>query len=200
MAEQQKATQGDEARPSSPKGYPHDRFDDVHKSTRTGAHRFTPHQRYAWQFIVGGLIGAVLLTGIGVVSVNFANNAGTLPILPTEAPVEPTVEKTTPALDPEASIVILDGTSATGEVALRLDPIIVQEQWGIVISAGPAASTDVEISAVFYSDLADEAAALGLAQKLGGLSAYQSDEYVDTGARLIVLLGSDYAGPGLTAE
>lgn len=200
MAQKQKATQGGTQHPSRPQDYPHDRFDDVRKSGRTGAHRYTPHQRYVWQFVVGGIIGAALLTGIGVVSVNFANNAGTLPILPTDGTSEPTTEKTTPALDPEASIVILDGTSSTGDIALRLDPIITQEQWGKVMSAGPAASTDVEISAVFYADPADEAAALGLAQKLGGLSAYQSEDYADSGARLIVLLGSDYAGPGLTTE
>lgn len=201
MAQKQKATLGEQSHPSSTKSYPHDRFDDARSRGRgrTGAHRLAPQSRHAWQFLVGGLIGAALLTGIGVVSVNFANSSGTLPILPTEQPSEPTKAKTTPELDPEASIVIVDGVSATGDVALRLDPIIAQEQWGVVISAGPAASTDVEISAVFYSDPADEPAALGLAQKLGGLSAYQSDEYADFGARLIVLLGADYAGPGAEA-
>lgn len=200
MAQKQEAPQGERSHASQAKGYPRDRFDDLPNSGRTGAHRVTALPRYAWLYVMGALVGAALLTTVGVLGVNLANSSGSLPLLPSQEPVEPEAPKVTPLLDPAATVVILDGTSPTGEMALRLDPVITQEQWGIITAAGPAASTDVEISAVFYADPADEAAAMGLAQKLGGLSAYQSSEYAESGARLVVLLGSDYAGPGATAD
>ena len=73
---------------------------------------------------------------------------------------------------------------------------ITQNGWGQILFSAPAASSDVKISAVFYSTPEDEAAALGLAKELGGVSTFQSSDYDEYGARLIVLLGVDYAGPG----
>ena len=35
-----------------------------------------------------------------------------------------------------------------------------------------------------------------LAKELGGVSTFQGSDYDEYGARLIVLLGADYAGPG----
>lgn len=175
--------------------YPHDRFDEQPRTGRVGAHRVNAQPRFAWRYVVGGIVAAALLTTAGVVGVNLANSAGKLPELgePAQTPASP---KTVPQLDPEASVVLLDGTSADGDLALRLDAIISEQSWGVIAYSGPAASDDVEISAVFYENQADEAAALGLAGKLGGLSAYLTSDYSAYGARLVVLLGSDYAGPG----
>ena len=182
-------------RPRSRQEYPEDRFDRIPRSGRVGAHRVTPRPRYVWQYVIAGLLGFALLTTAGIFAVHSVGNAGKLPGLgpsPSSSPAE-----TTPAeLDPEATVAVLNGTE-TQNLAAALDRIITEEGWGQILFSGSAAASDVQISAVFYADEADAGAAEGLAAKLGGLSTYTSDQYQSYGARLVVLLGSDYAGPGL---
>lgn len=187
---------------AAPTEYPHDRFDDVTRSGRVGAHRVTSQPRVARQFVIGGIVAAALLTAAGLLGVNFLNSIGKLPAMPeltaeNDAPQTPKVRA---ELDPDATIVVLDGTSPTADIALRLAPIITDTNLGVISFAGPAAESDVELSAVFYKDPADEAAAKGLAKELGGLSPYFTDGYQDYDAQLIVLLGANYTGPGLSAE
>lgn len=177
--------------------YPRDRFDDVKRSGRTGAHRVTAQQRFTWQYLIAVLISVAVLTTAGIFFVNQLSSTGRLPELNDGGSgQEQSPDRVTPELDPEATVVILDGTSPDTELAQQLEPMFTDEQWGDVLAVLPAETNDVEISAIFYADPADEAAALGLAQKLGGLSAYSSSDYEGYDARLIVLLGSDYAGPG----
>ncbi|WP_017793186.1 LytR C-terminal domain-containing protein [Leucobacter salsicius] len=175
--------------------YPEDRFDRVARTGRVGAHRVTARPRYVWQFLIAGLLGFALLTTVGVLVVHNIGAAGKLPSLDrtpaTTAPAKPEAK-----LDPTATVAVLNG-SETPNLAASLDKLITDEQWGQILFSGSAASQDVKISAVFYSDPADADAAAGLAAKLGGLSTYTTQDYVEYGAKLVVLLGSDYAGPGL---
>lgn len=175
--------------------YPEDRFDRVERSGRVGAHRVTARPRYVWHFLIAGLLGFALLTTIGVLAVHNIGATGKLPRLDNEPKVTAPSQQE-PKLDPEATVAVLNG-SETPNLAAALDKLITDEQWGQILFSGSAASQDVKISAVFYSDEADAEAAAGLAAKLGGLSTYTTQEYADYGAQLIVLLGSDYGGPGL---
>lgn len=195
MAKEHEAAHGSHSRRSAPSEYPRDRFDDASNDSRVGAHRVTAQPRVTWHFVLGGLIGAALLTSIGIVGVTIAGSSGKLPILPSSQ-VAPPAEKVRPELNPEASVAVLDGTPAEGTVAQSVATSITDEQWGTIVLAGPSSTTDVEISAVFYADAADEPAALGLAEKLGGVSTYMTAEYADGEAQLVVLIGADYAGPG----
>lgn len=176
--------------------YPEDRFDRVPRHGRVGAHRVTAKPRYIWQFVIAGLLGFALLTTIGVLAVHSIGSSGKLASLGTEQSRTPAPKRTEPKLDPQATVAVLNGSS-TVNLAAALDTIITEEQWGKILFSGSAISQDVEISAVFYSDEADAEAATGLAAKLGGLSTYTTSEYDEYGAQLVVLLGSDYAGPGL---
>ena len=175
--------------------YPEDRFDRVRRTGRVGAHRVTARPRYVWHFVIAGLIGFAVLTAVGVFAVHSIGESGKLPLqgatTKTAAP-----KRVVPQLDPEATVAVLNG-SETVNLAAALDKIIADEQWGQILFSGGASSQDVTISAVFYSDPADAESAAGLAAKLGGLSTYTTNEYDEYGAQLIVLLGSDYAGPGI---
>ena len=161
-----------------------------------GAHRVTVRPRYIWQYLIGALLGFALLTTIGILAVQSIGSNGDLPIVGSpEATTTP--DATVDAkLDPEATVAILNG-SPTQNLAAALDAIVAQEQWGKILFSGSAATSDVKISAVFYMDPADEAAAKGLAAKLGGISTYATQDYAGYEARLVVLLGADYAGPGI---
>ncbi|MFC5339137.1 hypothetical protein [Leucobacter denitrificans] len=197
MTQQHEAARSERTRGTATQSYPTDRFDDIPRSSRVGAHRVTAQPKVFWLYVFITLAGAALLTAAGIIGVNIANTTGSLPPLPSETQ-KPTEEapKVSAELDPEATVVLLDGTSADGELALRLAPIITEQQLGAILAAAPAASSDVTISAVFFADPADESAALGLASELGGISTYPSTDYTEYGARLVVLLGTDYAGPG----
>ncbi|GAA1317051.1 hypothetical protein GCM10020360_21330 [Nonlabens tegetincola] len=195
VAKDHEAAHGTHPRRAATTDYPKDRFDDISNDRAVGSHRVTAQPRVTWHFVVGGLIGAALLTTIGIVGVTLAGSSGKLPLMPeTETAEAPA--KVKPALDPEATVAVLDGTESQGDVASGVAAAITEQGWGVIALAGPAASADIEISAVFYADAADEAAALGLAKELGGVSTYLATEYADSGARLTVLIGTDYAGPG----
>ncbi len=175
-------------------GLPLDRFDLVQASGRVGAHRIVGEPRRFWAYLVSALLGIVVLTGIGIVVVQ-TTGSNVVNFTSEGKPGGANVSQTEPELDPEASVVVLNGTTMP-EFGAIVDGIITQNSWGQILFSGPAAANDVATSAVFYSDPADEAAALGLAQQLGGVSAYPSEAYTEYEARLVVLLGADYAGPG----
>ena len=179
-------------------GFPSDRYDEIASSGRIGAHRVTARPRYIWQYLIAGIAGFVVLTGAGIfwlqsVGTSSGGLGGQLGGSETSAPKP---EAPTPVVDPDALVAVLNGTE-TSNLATAVDRTITAEEWGTIIFSGDAASHDVQISAVFYSDPADEDAAAGLAAQLGGLSTYTTEDYEAYGANLVVLLGSDYAGPGI---
>lgn len=173
-----------------------DRFDKLGKAPRVGVHRISGRVRRGWRYLIVGLVASAVLIAAGIIGLKFIDYRGTESTAPraSEGSAE---EKVVPKLDPEATIVILNG-NPTLNLAAGLDEAITANQWGKILFSDNADSRDVPISAVFYSDVADLAAAEGLADKLGGVSTYESQNYVQFGARLVVLLGADYAGPGFT--
>ena len=193
-----KRTEGAQPRRMARQEYPEDRFDSIGRSGRVGAHRVTARPRYTWQYLIAGLLGFALLTTLGIIAVHTVGSTGQTPLRDAvQGGSSPAQQTPDAVLDPEASIAILNGT-ATQNLAPALDTIITTEKWGSILFSGNAASADVQISAVFYADPADASAAAGLAAKLGGLSTYASTDYEQYEARLVVLLGSDYQGPGIS--
>lgn len=173
---------------------PADRFDKATKSGRVGAHRVTPRPRYFWVYFLTGLLGFALLTTLGILWLQSVGSITENPLTQrtqtTEQP-PPTQGK----LDPEATVIVLDGTPDQ-EIGSALDKTITKEKWGEIVLSAPASSDDITESYVYFAAPNDEASALGLAKKLGGIPVMQNDEFGDFDARLIVLIGSDYDGPG----
>lgn len=184
---------GDQGERASARDYPRDRFDALPKNPRVGAHRVAGRARRAWRYVLVGAIATVVLVTAGVVYVNSIGSGSGLPLQ--NDPPSQTEDRVVPQIDPTATVVVLNGTP-TPNLAAGVDEVITLNAWGSIIFSDNAATRDVQISAVFYADEADLPAAEGLAQQLGGVSTYQSDGYAEYGARLIVLLGADYAGPG----
>ena len=189
-----------------------DRFDDVprdkkyvgiHRSTRSSASVFAP---------IGIALGAVVLLVLGGLwfvdrsasNLTLEDTAppvidGALDPQPEEAPVvaqEPVVEEALPVTDPTQidteglTLTVLNGTAAQG-MAGRASSRLSDIGWPEA-TATNADSTDVAQSVVAYSEDADKASALGIAQLLG----LEADAVVQTtaypGARITVVLGADY--------
>ena len=189
-----------------------DRFDDVprdkkyvgiHRSTRSSVSVFAP---------IGIALGAVALLVLGglwfvdrsATNLTLEDTAppvidGALDPQPEEAPVvaqEPVVEEALPVTDPTQidteglTLTVLNGTAAQG-MAGRASSRLSDIGWPEA-TATNADSTDVAQSVVAYSEDADRASALGIAQLLG----LEAEAVVQTtaypGARITVVLGADY--------
>lgn len=191
MAPQQREA---EASARSRQVLPEDRFDDLPKSRRVGAHRITARPRRFWLFLVAAIAGIAVLTGAGIIAVH-SIGAGVSTSIGDALEAPAAEEQVKAEVDPEATIAVLNGTG-TPNLQAGVEQVILANGWGQIAFSDYAASREVQISAVFYSDPEDEQAAAGLAAELGGVSTYVSTDYEQYGVRLVVLLGADYAGPG----
>ena len=190
-----------------------DRFDDVDRDLGyVGTHR---RQRSSWSVFapVGIGLGAVvvlILAGIWFVDRSddyLTLDASEVPVITGEAPeedaaeepviIEPeVVEEVVAVSDPTQidteglTLTVLNGTATQG-MAARAVERLVAIGWPEA-TATNADSTDIQQSVVAYSEDADKAIALGIAQELD----LDADSVVQTtaypGARVTVVLGADY--------
>ena len=191
-----------------------DRFDEVardkkyvgiHRSERSSASLFAP---------IGIALGAVVLLVLGGLwfvdrsASNLTLEDTAPPVIegaPDSAPadtpaaekeVEPIEEEAVPVTDPTQidteglTLTVLNGTTSQG-MAARATSRLTDVGWPEA-TATNADSTDVAQSVVAYSEDADKASALGIAQLLG----IDADSVVQTtaypGARITVVLGANY--------
>lgn len=174
---------------------PRDRFDEPELHGRVGAHRIVGRPNRFWVYAVSALVAIVVLTGAGIAAVMFADVNVTKLFEESNTQDAPKEVKVQPQLDPTAEIVVLNGTPQP-DFALIVDEQITLNNWGVVIFAGDAATTDITKTTVYYLVKADEPAALGLAEQLGGAAVELNPAYGEYNAQLVVVLGLDYRGPG----
>ena len=190
-----------------------DRFEDVERDLGyVGTHR---RQRSSWSVFapVGIGLGAVvvlILAGIWFVDRSddyLTLDASEVPVITGEAPeeeaaeepviIEPEVpEEVVAVSDPTQidteglTLTVLNGTATQGMAARAVDRLVAIG-WPEA-TATNADSTDIQQSVVAYSEDADKAIALGIAQELD----LDADSVVQTtaypGARVTVVLGADY--------
>ena len=190
-----------------------DRFDDVERDLGyVGTHR---RQRSSWSVFapVGIGLGAVvvlILAGIWFVDRSddyLTLDASEVPVITGEAPeeeaaeepviIEPEVpEEVVAVSDPTQidteglTLTVLNGTATQGMAARAVDRLVAIG-WPEA-TATNADSTGIQQSVVAYSEDADKAIALGIAQELD----LDADSVVQTtaypGARVTVVLGADY--------
>ena len=190
-----------------------DRFDDVERDLGyVGTHR---RQRSSWSVFapVGIGLGAVvvlILAGIWFVDRSddyLTLDASEVPVITGEAPeeeasdepvvIEPeVVEEVVAVTDPTQidteglTLTVLNGTATQGMAARAVDRLVAIG-WPEA-TATNADSTDIQQSVVAYSEDADKAIALGIAQELD----LDADSVVQTtaypGARVTIVLGADY--------
>jgi len=90
------------------------------------------------------------------------------------------------------SVNVLNGTTTAGLAAQAADKLTAAG-WKVGALAN-ADRTDLATTIVYYSDPANQAAALGAAQSLPGATVQQSTAFADTGADLTVVLGANFTG------
>lgn len=151
-------------------------------------------------------IATVVLVSVGVFGTLIAT--GRVTLFPTAAPtvsVAPTAE---PVLDTSYSVTILNATPQRGLAAAMRDTVIAAGWSGDAVIDGDAGSEDFATTTVYYANPADEGAARGLAEAIGGADVQLNDVYqpiddpettdVDESAtkQLVIVIGLDRTDAG----
>lgn len=189
--------------------FPRDRFDDLPDSTgRVGAHRAERPRLRGWIVFLWAAIATLVLIIVGIFGSLVASGRISLGADDAPAP-KVSAEPTTPAVvDTSYSVVVLNGTGQDGLAASVRDQIVAAGWSGDTVETGDSDTTDFAETTVYYLRDADEAAAQGLAQTIGGAEVAQSDFLQPTDdpntpddesavKRLVVVIGLDRA-PGAT--
>lgn len=193
---------------------PTDRFDALPaQPSRTGAHRGPKVKgrgwiTFAWAALATGVIVLAGVIYMGVInnSIQFSSilSGQTQTATPTPTPTA-TVE---PVTNPELSVTILNGTETPG-LAGQVGDAMREAGWATIGSTANASASDFTTTTVYYSDPANEGAALGLANALlakavadaeaQGITLDLTEVRIEQseqfpGAPLTVVLGADFVG------
>ncbi|UNK71796.1 LytR C-terminal domain-containing protein [Microbacterium sp. H1-D42] len=174
---------------------PQDRFDDIPRTSgRVGAHRAEqPGMNGLVVLLWSAAVALVLIVGGIFISLVMMDRISFSPESQPPAPQQ--TQGTDPKIDTSYRVLILNATPEEGLVVEARDALLA-EGWpadGVFGSEG--SSQEFDKTTVFYVDKADEAAALGVAEVLGGAEVQQSDFYADLNdseqPQLTVVIGLD---------
>jgi hypothetical protein len=182
---------------------PRDRFDDIaSESGRVGAHRAENPRLRVGVVLLWAAAAAVVLTLAGIFGALVLTDRISLSPKPepTTSVAPPPVEA---VLDTTYPVLVLNATPQEG-LATQVRDEVIQAGWSPdLVNAGGAGSTDFATTTVFYVSEDDEAAALGLAEAIGGAEVGQSSQYLPPDGsgdqrQLTVVLGLDRTAAGAT--
>lgn len=176
---------------------PHDRFDDIPRTSgRVGAHRAEQPGINGPIALLWSAAVALVLIVIGIfVSMVLM---GRIDLFGTAEPAAPQTPGVLAEIDTSYQVLILNATPETGVVAGVRQKLIDQGWAADALLGSDGSTTQFDKTTVFYVNKADEAAALGVAEILGGAATEQSDHYksvdADGAAQLTVVIGMDRVG------
>ncbi|KJL42055.1 hypothetical protein RS81_01211 [Microbacterium terrae] len=155
---------------------------------------------HGWVVLLWALLATVVLIGAGIFGTLLASGRIEFAPAPSATP-EPT-ESVAPVVDTSYGVLILNATPQEG-LATQTKDAVVEAGWSEdTVLASEAGSEDFAETTVYYLEDADEAAALGLAEKIGGARVEQSEAYQPAdpeSKQLTVVLGLDHTDAGSTA-
>ncbi|GAA3657882.1 LytR C-terminal domain-containing protein [Microbacterium marinilacus] len=160
-----------------PTSYPRDRFDDVpRQAARVGAHRAEVARTPRAVVLLWAVIATILLTIVGIVA--FLVMSQRVDVVPEETTTP--VQTVAPVVDTSYTVLVLNGTGTAG-VAEEAVAQLVSAGWAedTVFPADESSTTDFPTTTVYYASPEEEAAALGVAEAIGGAQVQQSDRYHD---------------------
>ncbi|MBM3714493.1 MAG: LytR family transcriptional regulator [Actinobacteria bacterium] len=155
--------------------FPRDRFDDLSTdSGRVGAHRAENPGLRGWMVFLWAAVLTVVLIAAGIFGTLVAS--GRISLGGHDSIAQPTPTPTVAGVvDTSFSVVVLNGTGQDGLATQLRDQIVAAGWSGDTVVTGDSDSTDFATTTVYYVRPEDEAAALGLAQAIGGAEIAQND-------------------------
>ncbi|WP_367187413.1 LytR C-terminal domain-containing protein [Microbacterium sp.] len=153
-----------------------DRFDDAPRSSgRVGAHRAEAPGMNGWVVLLWSFVAALVLIIVGIFGSLVV--MGRVSLFPEAVPSAAPTPEETGIVDPTISVMVLNGTPDEGLDTQMRDTLINNGWAADNVFAGDSSSQDFATTTVFYVEEADELAAVGLADVLGGAAVQQSDYY-----------------------
>ncbi|MFB8187713.1 LytR C-terminal domain-containing protein [Microbacterium sp. NPDC055988] len=153
-----------------------DRFDDAPRTSgRVGAHRAEAPGMNGWVVLLWSFVAALVLIIAGIFGSLVV--MGRVSLFPEAAPSAAPTPQETGIVDTSISVMILNGTPDEGLDTQMRDTLINNGWAADDVFAGDSSSQDFATTTVFYVEEADELAAVGLADLLGGAAVQQSDYY-----------------------
>lgn len=132
--------------------------------------------------IIGGIFGSLVFMG-------------RITLFPEAVPTATPTPVETGVVDTSYSVVILNATPDEGLDTQMRDTLINSGWAADVVFASDSTSQDFSTTTVYYIDDADELAAIGLANLIGGADVEQSDFYADQNTtdqkQLTIVIGLD---------
>lgn len=176
---------------------PRDRFDDVASTPgRVGAHRAENPRSRGWATLLWALAATVLIVAVGIFTTLVFS--GRIELFPSPSPTPTPTATVDPIIDTSFTVLVLNGTSENDLATIVGDKVQAAGWPPESIFAGGAGSRDVEVTTVYYSAPGDLAAALGLADAIGGAEVALNDFYQPAdnpdALQLTIVLGADYLG------
>jgi hypothetical protein len=146
-----------------------------------------------WVVLLWALLATVVLVAVGIFGTLLVT--GRVVLFPTPEPTASPLPIVTPVVDTSYEVLVLNATPEQG-LATQMKDVIVAAGWAEeTVSAGEAGSTDFPETTIYYYQPADEAAAAGLAEVIGGAKLAQSDVYQPTedpeAKQLAIVIGLD---------
>ncbi|MGB3376887.1 MAG: LytR C-terminal domain-containing protein [Microbacterium sp.] len=175
----------------------HDRFDDVPRSSgRVGAHRAEQPGINGPVTLLWSAAVALVLIVIGIfISLVLM---GRIQLFGSAEPAPQQTQGVVAEIDTSYRVLILNATPQAGVVASVRQELIDQGWAADAVFGSDGSTSEFPDTTVFYVDKADEAAALGVAEVLGGVKAEQSDHYATLNdselPQLTVVVGLDHLG------
>ncbi|MFT3796992.1 LytR C-terminal domain-containing protein [Microbacterium sp.] len=174
---------------------PKDRFDELPADHgRIGAHRAENPRMRGGAIFLWSALATIALIAAGIFGTLIAT--GRVTLFPTPTPTHSVVPTATPVLDTTYKVTILNATPQEGLASTYSDKLVAAGWSADDVTAGEAGSDDFAKTTVYYSDAADEGAARGLAEAIGGAEVLLSDAYEgltgdgDT-KQLVLVIGLD---------
>ncbi|SEB98123.1 LytR cell envelope-related transcriptional attenuator [Paramicrobacterium humi] len=186
------------------KSFPRDRFDDVPRTSRVGAHRAPAPRGRGWAAFGWAALATAILVALGILGLSLASdrlNLDQVFEMPAETSASPTPTETTtptaePTIDPKALVQVLNGTTTPGLAGDGKDKLAAAGWTDSNITASNASDTSITTSTVYYDDPTLEGAARGVAESLGISTVTYSTEFSSGEggiSQIVVVLGSDFA-------
>lgn len=146
-----------------------------------------------WVVLLWSFVAALILIVVGIFVALVL--MGRINLFPAAEPtIAPTPEETG-VIDPTYSVLVLNATGEDG-LDVQMRETIVNNGWPAdSVSYGTAGSQDFADTTVYYVSEADELAAIGLADVIGGAEVVQDDFYADPNdpeqKQLVIVIGTD---------
>lgn len=155
---------------------PKDRFDELPADNgRIGAHRAENPRLRGGAIVLWSIVAVVVLVAAGIFGTLLTT--GRIVLFPTPTPTPTVVVTADPVIDTTYPVTVLNATPQQGLASAYADRIIAAGWSADNVNAGEAGSDDFPTTSVYYAKEADEGAARGLAEAIGGADVVFSDAY-----------------------